>query len=164
MSRATQSFPLILMCYANTPTKMASSAKKRMFPMSHCFMALSYVVLSWWASGYVEDSSPVGLYHGSELPCSSISSRATPALPPFLHFTQNVFIGTYPWAVEQNVTGHGSTISRSQRCGEWASLAAVSMIPPSVAREEFCLVVRGEDGSHESHSRFPLTCWLTLWP
>ena len=55
--------------------------------------------------------------------------------------------------MEQNVTGHGSAISRSQRCGEWASLAAVSMIPPSVAREELRLVVRDQDGSHESQSQ-----------
>lgn len=58
--------------------------------------------------------------------------------------------------MEQNVTGHGSAISGSQRGGEWASLAAMNMTPPSVAREEFRVVVRAQDGSHDSQSPFPL--------
>lgn len=66
--------------------------------------------------------------------------------------------------MEQNVTGHGSAISGSQRRGEWASLASVSMTPPSVAREELCLVVRAQDGSHDSQSLFPLLTDSTSWP
>lgn len=38
------------------------------------------------------------------------------------------------------------------------------MSPPSVAREELCLVVRAEAGSRDSRSLFLTPFWLTLWP